>query len=334
MKAFFSLIFVFAMLTVIGCSAEELMFFADDQYKAIGQPVLKASAINPFLQQGKNSTLRIVLANVGQPHELIPNRQGENKSDVYREAREELHNVDAINLVAKLSSRGSVAVTTEPHRLDLLPSGGVAFLDFNITPSRAAEGWYSLPLDLVYEHQIDVKVSNGSISSLYRPANVSQRIAILVGGSSQSLKVEGASTDLYPGANGTIVAAIKNAGGSVARNCTARLLASPPFRPATLRVNLGDLKPGETTIAKLPSAVDDEAQVREYLLASEIVHDNQTALVSIPVMLGKKPAAFPGSHLIIAAAILALVLVSILGYRRGLGRRGAIRSLRRGKSRR
>src|SRR5512136_2403020 len=123
MKAFFSLLLVFAMLAVIGCSAEELMFFADDQYKAIGQPVLKASAINPFLQQGKNSTLRIVLANIGQPYELIPNRQGENKTDVYIEAREELHNVDAINLVAKLSSSESVAVTTKPHRLDFLPSG-------------------------------------------------------------------------------------------------------------------------------------------------------------------------------------------------------------------
>ena len=78
---------------------------------------------------------------------------------------------------------------------------------------------------------MDVKISNGNSSSLYRPSNSSQKISILVRGPDRSLKVEGVVSDLYPGANGTILAVIKNNGLDVARNCTARLMAVPPFGP-------------------------------------------------------------------------------------------------------
>lgn len=309
------------------------MFFPDDHYKAIGEPMLKASALNPFLEQGKNSTLRIALANMGVAQELIPNRLGENKTDVSSEAREELQDVDAANIIAKLFSSGSVAVTSGPHSLDFLPSGGLVLLDFNLSASEVAEGWYSLLLDLEYEHQIDVKASNSGISSLYRPDNVSQRISVLVLNSDQSFQVEGSSSDLYPGANGIVKAVIKNSGRGVARNCTARLLASPPFQSASIRRHLGDLGPGQAVVANLPAAVDNKAEVKEYLLACEIVHDNRTATVSIPVLLKNKPDLLPGGQLIMVV-MLTLVVIALLGFKRGPGRRGTLRSLRIWKRRR
>jgi hypothetical protein len=331
MKPPFPLLCLFALLMALGCAEEELMFFADDHYKAICEPMLKASAINPFLEQGNNSTLRIALANVGLAQELIPNRPGENNTEVSSEAREELHDADAVNIIAKLSSSGSVVVTSEPHRLDFLPRGGLALLNFDLRASEVAEGWYSLLLDLEYEHQTDVKAINGSISSLYRPANASQKISVLVQDSDQSFKAEGASSDLYPGANGTIMAVIKNTGWSMAKNCSARLLASPPFRSASLRLNLGDILPGQATVAKLPATVDGKAEVREYRLACEIVHENQTAIVFIPVLLVNRPSLFPGSYLIIGVVILALGLIALQMFKRGPGRRVTLRSFRRWK---
>ena len=298
------LLCVLAMLVASGC-AEELMFFADDHYKAAGEPMFKASAVNPVLEPGINSTLRITLENVGLIQELIPNKAGD-AGEISAEARDELHSVDAVNITAKLSGNGPVVVTTGPHSLASLPAGGVAKLDFNVTTGTGADGWYSLLLETEYEHQMDVRVSNGSSSSLYRPTNSSQKISVLVRGPDRSLKVEGVVSDLYPGDNGTILAVIKNNGLDVARNCTARLMAVPPFGSSPERYGLGDIQPGQAVVARLSSKVDGNAAVREYRLACEVVHDNQTVMVSMPVLLKKSPDSFPGS-LVIAIPILALV---------------------------
>lgn len=298
------LLCVLATLVATGC-AEELMFFADDHYKAAGEPEIKASAVNPVLEPGTNSTLRITLENVGLIQELIPSGAG-NADEISAEAKEEQHSVDADNITARLYGSGPVVVTSGPRNLASLPTGGVAQLDFNVTTGTAADGWYSLLLETEYEHQIDVKVSNGSSSSLYRPSNSSQKISILVQVPDRSLKVEGVVSDLYPGANGTIYAVIKNNGLDIARNCTARLMAVPPFMSSSLRYSVGDIRPGQAVVAHLSAAVDGSAAVREYRLACEIVHDSQTVMVSLPVLLKKSPESSPGSYVIV---VLFLALV-------------------------
>ncbi len=304
MNSLLPLLCVLATLVATGC-AEELMFFADDHYKAAGEPELKASAVNPVLEPGTNSTLRITLENVGLVQELIPNKAGD-AAEISAEAREELHSIDADNITVRLSGSGPVVVTSRPYSLASLPTGDVAQLDFNVTTREGADGWYGLLLETEYEHQMDVKVSNGSSSSLYRPSNSSQKISILVQGPDRSLKVEGVVSDLYPGANGTILVVIKNNGLDVARNCTARLMAVPPFRSSSERYGLGDLQPGHAVVARLTAIVDGNGAVREYRLACEIVHNNQTDMVSLPVLLKKSPDSFPGS-LVIAIPFLALV---------------------------
>ena len=307
------ILLAFAGLVVAVC-AEEFMFFADDHYKAVGEPQLKASAVNPVLGPGANSTLRITLANVGQIQELIPNQPGD-KAEISAEAKEEMHCIDAINITARLSGNGPVAVTSGPYSLPSLPMGGVTQLDFNITTGEVAEGWYNLLLETEYEHQMDVKVSNGISSYLYKPSSSRQRISVLVQGPDRSFEVEGVVSDLYPGANGTILAVIKNNGLNVAWNSSARLVTQPPFRSTSQRSSMGDLQPGRAAVARLPAEVDDKAAVREYWLACEIVHDNQTAMVSLPVLLKKSPEFFPGSSAI-AVSSFALVGCIVLLWRK------------------
>ena len=304
MNPLLSLLCVLATVVATGC-AEELMFFADDHYKAAGEPLLKASAVNPVLVPGTNSTLRINLENIGLVQELIPNIAG-NATEISAEAREELHSIDAVNITAKLSGNGPVVVTSRPHVLASLPAGGVAQLDFNITTGENADEWYSLLLETEYEHQIDFKVSNGSSSSLYKPADSSQRISVLVQVPDRSLKVEGVVSELYPGANGTILAVIKNNGLDVARNCTARLMAMTPFRSTSEQYFMGNIPPDQAAVAHLSVAVDGNAAVREYSMTCEIVHDNQTTMVSLPVSLRKSPDFFTGS-LVIAIPFFALL---------------------------
>jgi len=300
----FVLLCVLATLVATGC-AEELMFFADDHYKAAGEPDLKASAVNPVLEPGANSTLRIALENIGLTQELIPNKAGDT-TEISTEAKDELHSVDATNITVRLSGSGPVVVTSGPYSLASLPTGGLAKLDFKVTTGLGADGWYNLLLEMEYEHQMDVKVSNDSSSSLYKPANSSQRISVFVQGPDRSLKVEGVVSDLYPGANGTILAMIKNNGLDVARNCTARLMAVPPFRSSSERYFIGNIPPGQAAVTHLSAVVDGNAAIREYRLACEIIHDNQTTMVSLPVLLKKSPDYFSGS-LVIAVPFLALV---------------------------
>lgn len=320
------LLCVVATLVATGC-AEDLMFFADDHYKAAGEPQLKASAVNPVLEPGTNSTLRITLENTGLVQELIPNIAGD-AAEISAEASEELHSVDAVNITAELSGNGPVIVTSGPYSLGSLPADSVAQLDFNVTTGKLADGWYSLLLETEYEHQMDVKVSNGSSSSLYRPSNTSQKISILVQGPVRSLKVEGVVSDLYPGANGTILAVIKNDGPDIARNCTARLMAVPPFRSFSERYDMGDLQPGQASVARFAATVEGSAAVREYRLACEIVHDNQTEVVSMPVLLKKSPDSFFGGW-VIAVPFLALVGGIVLLWREKQKRSG--RTFRRRK---
>jgi len=298
------LLCVLAMLVATGC-AEELMLFTDNHYKAAGEPELKASAVNPVLEPGTNSTLRITLENVGLTQELIPNKAGDS-SEISAEAIDELHNIDADNITARLSGSGPIVVTSGPYSLANLPAGGVVQLDFNVMTGKGASGWYSLLLETDYEHQIDVKVSNGSSSFLYRPSNSSQKISVQVQVPDKSLKVEGVISNLYPGANSTILVAIKNDGLDVARNCTARLMAMQPFRSSSERYGLGDLQPGQAVVARLTATVDGDAAIREYRLACEIVHDDQTIMVSLPVLLKTSPDSLSG-RLTIAVPFLALL---------------------------
>jgi hypothetical protein len=192
-----------------------------------------------------------------------------------------------------------------------LPAGDVALLNFNVTTEESAKGWYTLVLSLDYEHQMDVKVSNGSLSSLYRPATFNQKISILVQGPDRSLKVESVLSDLYPGSNGTILAIIKNNGFQDFNNCSAKLIAKSPFRSTTDRYYLGNIKVGQIKVAILSAYFDEKAVVRVYRLACEITYDNQTVTLSLPVILKKSPG-FISTKLISSIVPIVIVLAAAI----------------------
>jgi len=75
------------------CPAEDLIFFADDHYKAVGAPQLNASVANPYLEPG-DSLLQIALANSGRLDELMP-ISGGSEEDISLERQEEMHSIDA-----------------------------------------------------------------------------------------------------------------------------------------------------------------------------------------------------------------------------------------------
>jgi ABC-2 type transport system ATP-binding protein len=305
---------IFSWQPAIGY-AEELMFFSDDHYKAIGQPLLRAAAINPAIEPGTNTTLHISVANDGLIEELIPNKPGDPGS-VSSEAKEELHNVDALNITARLSGDGPVVVVTAPYKLTSLPAGEMTQLDFNITTMNGAIGWYNLLLETEYEHQIDFKVGDRDNSSLFKPSSMKQKITVLVQEPVRSFAVEGVVSDLRPGSNGTILAVIKNNGLDFARNCSARLIAMPPFRSNSGAREIGDLQPGEAVVASFPVALDEGAVFREFQLFCEINHDNQTTTISFPVLLNNGSGILYGNIIIVSALFIGAAGGTLLLWKR------------------
>ncbi|MDD1760495.1 MAG: hypothetical protein LUQ44_07800 [Methanothrix sp.] len=294
--------------------AEDLIFFADDHYKALGRPLLNASAANPSLLPGDSVVLRINLANFGQLEELIPINGNGSKDDIRREMEEEMHSIDALNIKADLQGTKALNVTTGPKLIESLSGGAVVELQFNVTVEKGANGWYELPLRLDYERSADVSVSDGVASPLYLPENRSINIRILVAGASDPLRVVGTKSELFNGANNGLIAVIKNDYPDTLHNCSARLITEPPFHAESGDYFLGDLPSGGLGTASFVVRVDGDATLQDYQLGCIVNCSERRTLVALPLALTKAensiwPWALPILSMLTIAALAAFLLL-------------------------
>jgi hypothetical protein len=309
--------------------ADDLIFFADDHYKALGAPLLNASAADPVLTPGGESVLQINLANSGRVEELMPIRGNGSEADAALEMKEEMRSADAQNLTATILGSGPLRVTSGPQHIDYLPSGAVALMQFNISAGSDASGWYDLPLRLDYDHQVDASVSEGVISPLYQPGNATQSIRAFVPGGFGPLRPLGSRLDLAPGGRGTLLVVIKNNGPQIWHNCSAHLLAAPPLYDEGEDSPLGDMNPGALAVASFSLRADRDATAQDYQMGCEVVSEEGQEVISFPVTLSRTEnrtwalLAF-GSLTLIAAAAAALLLLERRGWlrRRRWGRGG------------
>jgi len=304
------------------CLADDLMFFADDHYKAIGLPHLNASVANPVLYRG-DSLLRITLANHGRLKELVPISGNGSKDDILREMAEEMHSIDAFSITAVLQGAGPVKVRSGPQHIGSLPSGSLADLEFNISVGDEASGWYALPLRLDFLRQADVSVSNGESSPLLQPENISLNIGVFVVGTPGPLRILGTKSDLVLGDRRTLMAIIENDGSYALHNCSVRLVAASPFHVDTGASAVGDLLPGALAVASFSVRVDGNASWQDYQLGCEISSDEGINMLSFPVTVKKNGSSFWN----LAVPLLGLLIASVFVFQkrrilmRRLGRR-------------
>jgi hypothetical protein len=284
--------------------AEELLFFTDDHYKALGSPRLDASVINPVLLPGE-SVLRIALANNGRVEELMPITANGSAEDRELEMEEEMHIADALNVTAALYGSGPVQVISRPQNIADLPAGSRKEMRVNLSLQDGSSGWQDLLLLLDYEHQVDVSVSDGVVLPLYQPDNDSKSLRIFIAGSGGVLKVLGSDFSLAPGGSGALNAAIKNVGQEPLRNCSALLMASPPFHVSGVQSPLGDLPPGGLGVASFFINVDGNAALQEYQLVCQVGHDGGREILSLPVTLAGSSLNVWRMPLIVAIILIA-----------------------------
>jgi hypothetical protein len=320
------LLCIAALISISACS-EEILYFADDHYKAIAGPKLSASVSSPVIEAGKTSTIRISLANGGKLEELIPTNVFPGAEEAASmEMSEEMKSCDAYNITAKLSSEYPITVISGPCHLGSLLAGSVATMNFSVYASGGAVGDCDLPLEINFERQTDVSILDGIVSPLYQPVNFSQRVMVsVVDDNVREFSIMGIEHDLSPGSRGTLKLLIKGP-GSLSENCTARLLARPPFHASGDLSMLGTLSPGEVAIASFEVEVDGDASAKEYQLGCEISADGRTSIIAVPAVLGEKPSVI--RTIAFAATAISIALLGLQILRLSIKRRQRHKPLR------
>jgi hypothetical protein len=316
------------MLLSSGKGAEELIFFADDYYKVIGSPKLEASVVNPLVELDDEAIVTIALANNGMVEEIIPINNSLSY-DAAQELIEEMRSVDAINVVARLSNNENAEAVYGTRSISFLPSGSVEFLIFNVSAEALSPDWLELLLELEYEHQVDVGIYNGKPSPLYQQDKRFLPINILFKGAEDSLRILNAKLELNPLGGGFLLTAIENEGSYSIENCTARLIAAPPFSSENDVLVLDDIETGKIVVVGLPIRVDTKARPSDYELTLYITHRNGTAILSIPITI-EKPSNPITSYLfwLIVFVAFGFALIAVVARSK---KRGPRKSLRRGR---
>ncbi len=266
--------------------AEDLIFFADDHYKSLGRPELTACVANPVLAPGE-CILRINLANAGELEELISINESGSKDDILLEMIAETKSCDALNINAILGGARTIKVTNGPQHINGLTAGAAAMLQFNITAQKNASGWYALPLSVDYERQVDVSVKSGEVFPLYEAERQNITCKVFISGSNQTLCISGIKSNLYAGGSESMSMAISNDGVTTLRNCSAKLLAAPPFDVESPAALLGDLGPRSLHVVEFEVHVDGNAGLQDYQMGCEIDCQEKSIIVPLEISLSR-----------------------------------------------
>lgn len=296
------------ILLLMPAQAEDIMFFSDDHYKSLGRPALAASAANPALQPGRG-VLHINLANLGELEELMPINQGGPAQDVLREIKEEMKGCHALAINAALIASGSIQVTSGPVKVDDIAPGEKAMLDYNVSVMKNASGWKSLILNISYRRQADVSVNDGEVYPLYEAARDNLSIDVFVSGEGETLRVLAPAlrADLFGGYR--LRAAISNDGSEDLHNCSARLLAAPPFSSQD-EIDLGDLPAGSQTLADFALQMDGQAKDQDYRFGCQICCRERCT--SLPLTVSLHPGLLQSWWLPAVAVLIPVGLTAIV----------------------
>ncbi|MDD4653506.1 MAG: hypothetical protein PHQ34_14890, partial [Methanothrix sp.] len=250
--------------------------------------------------------------NGGELKELIPINESGSHDDILQEMMAETKSCDALNIVAALGGAPSIRVTDPSQSLSALPAGSAARLQFNITAEKNASGWYALPLLLDYERQVDASAKNGEVFPLYEAERQNITCNVFVSGSDRTLHILAVQSRLCVGASESISMALSNDGLTTLRNCSARLLAAPPFYAESPAVFLGDLDPGSLRVLDFLVRTDANAIPQDYQLGCEIICQEKSIIVPFRITLSE--AGFAGSFARSGSALSGLVIAGVAAF--------------------
>jgi hypothetical protein len=180
------------------------------------------------------------------------------------------------------------------------PSDGTVTCRYRISVSSDAENQiYPVDVVVTYENR------DGDVVS-----SAAETLGVPVGG---KITFTSEAVQVVQGSQGVIQVIYTNSGTTTAYKAQARLSAVKPFASSDDTAYLGDLKPGETGVARYQFSVDGIAAVKEYSLDTEVryrdVLDNSqiSDTFNVPVKVLEKPASNGLMPVLATVGVIALI---------------------------
>ncbi len=253
--------------------------FGKNYYNVYGSPDISATIIgsNEF-DRGQKATLNIDLMNrdklLGFKDVRTPNGANEIFA-AQTEMKLESAIVDANGIVASLfADPGSpVEVKSISQQLGSIKSGqnSIAPAKFDIEINKKAKaGEYNLYLNLSYDYQKNVQVTNANATAQTYDVNhwygmMAQNQTLKIKVKSQAdFEIVNTTGSLHPGGNSIIEITIKNTGENEARNVKAIVNPSDPLSTTDGMAFLSTIMPGSTAVAKIKVKADSETIPKAY----------------------------------------------------------------------
>ena len=180
------------------------------------------------------------------------------------------------------------------------PRDGTVTCRYRISVSSDAENLiYPVDVVVTYENR------DGDVVS-----SAAETLGVPVGG---KITFTSEAVQVVQGSQGVIQVIYTNSGTTTAYKAQARLSAVKPFASSDDTAYLGDLKPGETGVARYQFSVDGTAAVKEYSLDTEVryrdVLDNSqiSDTFNVPVKVLEKPASNGLITVLATVGVIALI---------------------------
>ncbi len=281
-------------------------------YTVDGRPDLRATIIgsNEF-DRAQTVTLNLDIMNKGKLLGLKNEKTPYATDEIYAaqtEMKLESSVVDATNIVASLlTDPGSpIEVKSVSQQIGSIKSGQNAqpTVKFDIKINKKAKaGEYNLYLNLAYDYQKNVQITNPNAAAQTYDAN--RRYEMMSQNQTLKIKVKNKADfeilnttgSLFRGSDGIIDIAIKNMGEEEARNAIAIINPSDPLSTTDGTAYLSTIQPGGIAIAHVKIKADSAAVPKIYGVETTVKYQtpegdiNYSDIMEAPVEV-KQPGFF------------------------------------------
>ena len=183
------------------------------------------------------------------------------------------------------------------------PAGGTVSCQYKVAvASEAINKTYPVDVVVVYQNE-----EGDFINS------TTQTVGINVG-NKVDFAILSPPIQMSPGSRQTIQVEYQNTGDSTIKSAQARISVVTPFTSSSDIAYLGDLAPGQTSVATYQISVASDATIKEYGLDSEIRYNDaiDDTYVSDPMKVTIDVANLTGIQAIVSSPIDITVLIAVI----------------------
>ncbi len=316
--------------------------FNENYYNVYGGPDIAATLIGDAeFSRGDTVTLNIDLMNKG----VVTGFESEEDDNVISELDQKLQQTEmsyeaqrttAIAIVAVMTSLDpGIKIKSGPQEAGSLFAGQTTEkpVQFVVEISKNVEsGEYPLLLEFYYGYQdnvqingdneTDLGITNMEIGLWYDVGHQNVTIPISVDEEAR-FSVTNVSGELHPNSENIIYVTYMNTGDLAAKDAIVRISPADPFSTTDDQSFIGDLMPGESSVAIFKIKVDELAVIKDYAISSEIKyedtdgHDQISDSVKIRTAVTMPVASEGGYGMVTAGLVVAVVAIgAVLLYRR------------------